>query len=40
MKITNLRIYVLDVPLITPFKTALRTVEAVSDVIVKLETDS
>ncbi len=40
MKIINLSLYILDVPLITPFKTALRTVESVSDVIVCLETDS
>ncbi len=40
MKITNIRFGMLRVPLKTPFKTALRTVEAVADVVVIVETDS
>ena len=38
MKITNVRLGLLDIPLHKPFKTALRTVEEVAEVIVALET--
>jgi len=40
MKIVDVKLGMLRVPLITPFKTALRTVECVEDVIVMLETDT
>ena len=40
MKIVDVKLGMLKVPLITPFKTALRTVECVEDVIVMLETDT
>ncbi len=40
MKITDIRFGMLRVPLKTPFKTALRTVEAVEDIIVMINTDS
>jgi len=40
MKITRIRLGRLRVPLKTPFKTALRTVEAIDDIIVIIETDS
>ena len=40
MKITDIRFGMLRVPLKTPFKTALRTVEAVEDIIVMVNTDS
>ncbi|TCO72644.1 dipeptide epimerase [Marinisporobacter balticus] len=40
MKITDIKIGFISVPLKTPFKTALRTVEAVNDIIVKIETDT
>jgi L-Ala-D/L-Glu epimerase len=40
MKITDIRFGMLKVPLKTPFKTALRTVEAVEDIIVMVDTDS
>ena len=40
VKITNLTTYLLDVPLKTPFVTALRRVEKLTDVILKLETDT
>jgi o-succinylbenzoate synthase len=39
MKITNIRFAKLTVPLITPFKTALRSVESIEDVVVIVETD-
>ena len=39
MKITNIRFGMLRVPLKTPFKTALRTVETVEDIVVVVETD-
>jgi len=39
MKITNIRFATLSVPLITPFKTALRTVNNIEDIIVIIETD-
>ena len=40
MKITDIRFGMLRVPLKTPFKTALRTVEAVEDVVVMVNTDT
>ncbi|RYD16577.1 MAG: dipeptide epimerase [Lysobacteraceae bacterium] len=40
MKITDIRFGMLKVPLKTPFKTALRTVEAVEDIVVMVNTDS
>ncbi|WP_372392815.1 dipeptide epimerase [Xanthomonas sp. NCPPB 3582] len=39
MKITGFRLGMLRVPLNTPFKTALRTVQAIEDVVVVLQTD-
>ena len=39
MKITNVRLGRISVPLRTPFKTALRTVDSVRDVIVEIRTD-
>ena len=40
MKITDIRFGMLRVPLKTPFKTALRTVEQVEDVVVTIHTDT
>jgi o-succinylbenzoate synthase len=40
MKITAIRFAKLEVPLKTPFKTALRTVQNISDLVVIIETDS
>ncbi|NVK26079.1 MAG: dipeptide epimerase [Gammaproteobacteria bacterium] len=40
MKITDIKLGTIKVPLITPFKTALRTVDAVEDLVVIIETDS
>ena len=40
MKITDISLGLLRVPLKTPFKTALRTVETVEDIIVTIHTDS
>lgn len=40
MRITGFKLGILRVPLRVPFKTALRTVEAIEDVIIKLETDT
>ena len=40
MKITDIRFGMLRVPLKTPFKTALRTVEAVEDIVVSIHTDT
>ena len=40
MKITEVRLGMLRVPLKTPFKTALRTVDAVEDIVVAIHTDS
>jgi o-succinylbenzoate synthase len=40
MKITDIQFGMLRVPLKTPFKTALRTVEAVEDVVVMVNTDT
>ena len=39
MKITQVRLGTISVPLRTPFKTALRTVSSVEDVIVEIHTD-
>lgn len=40
MKIKNIRTGIIKIPLVTPFKTALRTVENVEDLIVCIETDT
>ncbi|MBJ7574363.1 dipeptide epimerase [Luteimonas sp. MC1828] len=40
MKITEIRLGMLRVPLKTPFKTALRTVDTVEDIVVEVHTDS
>jgi o-succinylbenzoate synthase len=40
MKITDIQFGMLRVPLKTPFKTALRTVEAVEDIVVMINTDT
>jgi len=40
MKITNIKFAMLNVPLKTPFKTALRTVSEIEDVIIIVETDT
>ncbi|HVF35910.1 MAG TPA: dipeptide epimerase [Candidatus Saccharimonadia bacterium] len=40
MKITDIRFAMLRVPLKTPFKTALRTIDTVEDIIVIVETDT
>ena len=40
MKITDIRLGMLRVPLKTPFKTALRTVDTVQDVVVQVHTDT
>jgi cell wall-associated NlpC family hydrolase len=40
MKITDIRFGMLRVPLKTPFKTALRTVEQVEDIVVMIHTDT
>ena len=40
MKITDIRIGEISVPLRTPFKTALRTVDSVEDVIIEIHTDT
>jgi L-alanine-DL-glutamate epimerase-like enolase superfamily enzyme len=40
MRITGYRLGILRVPLRTPFKTALRTVEMIEDVVLQLETDT
>lgn len=40
MKITKIRIGEISVPLKTPFKTALRTVNSVEDIIVEIHTDT
>lgn len=39
MKIKNIKTGIIKIPLVTPFKTALRTVESIEDVIVRIETD-
>ena len=40
MKITKITFGMLRVPLNTPFKTALRTVDTVEDIVVSVHTDS
>ena len=40
MKIESIRFGMLRVPLKTPFKTSLRTVEEIADVVVIVETDT
>ena len=40
MRITDIRLFMLRVPLKTPFKTALRTVETVEDIVVAIHTDT
>jgi o-succinylbenzoate synthase len=40
MKITDIRFGMLRVPLKTPFKTALRTVDTIEDIIITVHTDS
>ena len=40
MKITDIRFGMLRVPLKTPFKTALRTVDTVEDIMVMMHTDT
>jgi len=40
MKITDIKIGEISVPLITPFKTALRTVNSINDIIVEVHTDT
>ena len=40
MKITDIRFAMLRVPLKTPFKTALRTIDTVEDIVVVIETDT
>lgn len=40
MKITSIRLGEISVPLKTPFKTALRTVNSVEDIIVEIHTDT
>ena len=40
MKITQVKLGTISVPLRVPFKTALRTVDAVNDVIVEILTDT
>lgn len=40
MRITDIRLAKLSVPLRVPFKTALRTVHSVEDVIVEIHTDT
>lgn len=40
MKITDIRIGEISVPLRTPFKTALRTVNSVEDIIIEIHTDT
>ena len=40
MKITDIAIGTISIPLITPFKTALRTVDRIEDLIVRITLDS
>ncbi len=40
MKITDIKLYHLSVPLKKPFKTALRTVETAEETVIKIETDN
>ncbi|MEW6708334.1 MAG: dipeptide epimerase [Candidatus Riflebacteria bacterium] len=39
MKITNIKTGVISIPLITPFKTALRTINSIGSMVVAVETD-
>jgi L-Ala-D/L-Glu epimerase len=40
MKITDIRLGMLRIPLKTPFKTALRTVDTIEDIVVTVHTDT
>jgi len=40
MKILSIRFGMLNVPLKTPFKTAMRTVSEIEDVVIVMETDT
>ena len=40
MKITEVKLGIISVPLRVPFKTALRTVNSVEDVIIEIHTDT
>ena len=40
MRITGITYGLLHIPLRTPFKTALRTVETMEDVVIRVETDT
>lgn len=40
MKITKITLGEVNIPLVTPFKTALRTVDHVNDIVVRIDTDS
>lgn len=40
MKITNIKIGHISIPLKKPFKTALRTVHSIEDIVVRIETDT
>ncbi|PHS23965.1 MAG: dipeptide epimerase [Robiginitomaculum sp.] len=40
MKIIGFSLFMLNVPLVTPFKTALRTVTDVQDIVLRVETDT
>ncbi|WP_459476693.1 dipeptide epimerase [Clostridium saccharoperbutylacetonicum] len=40
MKIRNIEVFEISVPLVTPFRTALRTVEKINDIVVKITTDT
>ena len=40
MKITGYKLGMLRVPLVTPFKTALRTVDHIEDIVLMIETDT
>ena len=40
MKITDVKLGILSVPLRVPFKTALRSVDSVEDIIVEIHTDT
>lgn len=39
MKITDVKVSLVEAPLITPFKTALRTVHSIQNVMVTIHTD-
>ncbi len=40
MKITKIKTGLIKIPLVTPFKTSLRSVDSIEDVLVRIETDS